>query len=91
MSGLQDSLVIHISIYIEPLRGLFCIVILIHMANATIYIQKDNQETWDKIPSKSDFINKVLVQLGEEMKEAEAKNNGDQNETPAKDPKTKVL
>lgn len=41
------------------------------MPNATIYIQKENMETWGKIPGKSDFINKVLVQLAEEWEEEE--------------------
>jgi hypothetical protein len=63
------------------------------MANATIYIQRDNEETWEKIPVKSDFINKVLTQLGQEMKEAEENKmkNGDKDEAPTKNPKTKVL
>jgi hypothetical protein len=53
------------------------------MAKATLYIQVANEQTWAKIPNKSDFINKVLVQLGQEMKEAELKekNNGGTNET----------
>jgi hypothetical protein len=33
------------------------------MSNATIYIRSKNQDTWDEIPNKSDFINSVLTQL----------------------------
>lgn len=58
------------------------------MANATVYIQKANEETWGKIPNKSDFLNKVLVELEKEMIEA-AKNNGDKNETTT-NPETKT-
>lgn len=62
-----------------------------HMARVNIYIQKSNERTWGKIPKKSDFINKVLVQLGAEMRAAdrakkklEKQNNGDQDEATTK-------
>lgn len=57
------------------------------MARVNIYIRSSNEKTWSKIPNKSDFINKVLVQLGAEMRAAdrakkklEKQNNGGKNE-----------
>ena len=44
------------------------------MANTTIYIRRRNQELWDSIPNKSDFLNSVLRQLDMQQK-AKAKNN----------------
>lgn len=60
-----------------------CILILI-MPNATIYIQKENMDTWGKIPGKSDFINKVLQQLAEEWEEQERKDAEAEKERIAK-------
>lgn len=31
-----------------------------YMANATIYIHQDNEEAWEKIPNKSEWVNDML-------------------------------
>jgi hypothetical protein len=61
------------------------------MARVNIYIRSSNEKTWASIPNKSDFINKVLVQLGAEMRTAEREkkklekqNNGGKNEATTK-------
>lgn len=58
------------------------------MSNATIYIRKKNQETWDAIPSGSDFINNVLTQLRyqQQAKEKALKQEQKNEETNAKTP-----
>ena len=41
------------------------------MSNSTIYIRAKNQELWDTIPNKSDFINNVLSQLRYQQQQKE--------------------
>ena len=51
------------------------------MSNSTIYIRAKNQELWDTIPNKSDFINNVLSQLRYQQQQKEkAKMREQQNE-----------
>lgn len=41
------------------------------MSNTTIYIRSRNQELWDSIPNKGDFVNSVLSQLRAQQKAKE--------------------